>query len=295
MAVSPVFLLGAYSFIVLSCAACIFFLIEILRAIWNTERKEKLKFSIILKYYFCVLLTMSVLMFIHTTTILIIWKNDLNFPFLPFFLTGTIDASFMPVIPFTFVMLTLDRCLILLLEHKYKQSWTILVLCSSIIINFIVAGVNLIMNILFHDSELPEGCAAYGCVLHINTQLVYTYIRTLGAVLGITVGIVFLITTMWLRKKQPEIGNKVKAIAEAVVLRAVIFGLLCDFGPHVFDAIVISITDDTPFKYIGPYSRVIMAIDLLLNSTINWFTFMRMKKTVTAVEFTVTTTSTRNH
>ena len=285
MAVAPGLLLGIYSFILLSSFASVLFLIEILRAIWNGERKEHLKFSIILKYYFCVLLIVGILMFIHSSTVIIIWRNDLQFTFFPFFLTGTMDATFMPTVPFTSFILTLDRCLILFLENKYNRRWTLGIFCTSILINVMAGGANLIMNILFHDSELPEGCAAYGCVLHFNAQLVYTYIRAAGSILCISVGILFLIATLWVKKTQPEIGNKVKAIAEAVVFRAVVLGLLCDFGPHVLDTVLMYMTGDTPSRYIGPYSRVIMTIDLLLNSFMNWLVFLKINNKITSIPF----------
>ena len=154
-------------------------------------------------------------------------------------------------------------------------------------------GANLTMNILFHYPELPNGCAAYGCVLHFNTQVVYTYARALGGILGISVGILFLVITLWMKKTQPEIGNKVRTIIEAVVFRVVIFGTFCDFIPHFVDAIFISITEINPLSYIGPYSRFIMATDLLLNSTMNWLVFKKMNRKVTVVKFNAITT-TRN-
>lgn len=294
MTVNVAFLQGTYCFIVLSCGAGIYFLIETIRAIWSVERKDRLKFSIILKYYFWMLLFISILMFTHSSTMLLIWKNNLKFPFLPFFVTGTMDSSIMITHSFTSFILTLDRCLIILLEAKYNQRWTLMLLCASILINITVSGANVIMDILFHNNILPEGCVAYGCVLHINTQLVYTYIRGVGSILGIGVGILFLVTILWLRKNKPVIGNKMKSVAEAVVFRAVILGFCCDFGPHIFDAVVISITGDTPFRYIGPYSRVLMAIDIILNSAMNWFIFMKMNAKVSTTQLNNTTTTRNN-
>ncbi|KAE9548104.1 hypothetical protein FO519_008683 [Halicephalobus sp. NKZ332] len=138
--------------------------------------------------------------------------------------------------------------------------------CVSVLINMCVIGTNFVIFILFHRSELPEGCIATGCLITHYAQLTYTYSRVIGAILSAIVGALFLVMISWLKKKKPQIGSKVKAIAEAIVLRAVIFELLCDFLPHVLDAILMSVTDSDPFGYIGPYSRVIMAIDLLLNS-----------------------------
>ncbi|KAE9548700.1 hypothetical protein FO519_008082 [Halicephalobus sp. NKZ332] len=137
--------------------------------------------------------------------------------------------------------------------------------------------------------KLPEGCIAYGCVLFTNSQLTYTYSRTIGVILNTIIGILFLIITSWLKKKKPEIGTKVKAIVEAVILRIVIFGLICDFIPHLFDTVALSITGDTPFRYIGPFSRVIMAVDLLLSSIMNWLVFAKMKKVAT-IQITSTRT-----
>ena len=280
---STLFLL-VYCFIVLSSAISIFFLISIMKIIQKSERQENFKYSLTLKYYFWVLLTMDILMLVHTSTVLIIWRDDLKLPFIPFFWTGTFDATFMTVIPFTTFALTLDKCLVILLKARYNYSCTVIMYSGSIILNIVIAGVNLIMNILFHEPELPEGCIAYGCVLGINTQLVYTYTRTIGIILSTLVGILFLIITAWLKKNHSQTTTRVKAIAEAVVFRAVIFGLLCDLFPHVFDAIITSITGDTPFRYIGPYSRVIMVSDLLLSSVTNWMVFKKIKKKSTVIQ-----------
>ena len=247
----------------------------------RSEKHKKQSFSIILKYYFWVILIMNVLMFIHTTTILIIWRDDLKLPFTLLFVSGSFDSSIMPVVPFTSFILILEKCLILLLDSKYNRSWMLFLFSLDILISIIAGGANFVMNMLFHNSELPDGCLAYGCTLYTNAQLVYTYTRTTGMICSTVVGFLFLIIISWLKKKQSQVGGKVKTIAEAVVMRVVIFGLLFDFAPHITDALFISITGDSPFNYIGPYSRFIMSIDLLLSSMMNWLVFLRARKTET--------------
>ena len=278
MAASPVIFVIVYAFIALSTSISTFFLMSTIIMIRRNEQQERQTFSPILRYYFWVLLIVSTAMLIHASTVLIIWRDDLKLPLTPLFVTGTIDGIFMPIVPFTSFMLTVDRCLVLLLEQKYKQPWKIVLLFLNFLISAIVSGMTLVFNILFHRSELPNGCIAYGCMLYINAQLLYTYCRTIGAILGAVAGISFLIINSRLKKKNPQIGTRMTAIAEAIVFRAVIFELICDFAPHAVDTIMISVTDDSPFGYIGPYSRFIVAIDLLLNSTINWLVFARAKK-----------------
>ena len=288
MAASPILFLFVYDFIVVASVISAFFLIITIITIRESEKKERLKFSIILKYYFWIQLIMSILLIIHTSTVLVIWKNDLRLPFVPFFWTGIFDSAFMTIIPFTTFMLTLDRCLIILLAERYKYSWTILLLYVSILMNTVIAGANFVLHILFHQSQLQEGCIATGCIITHYAQLTYTYSRTCGVVVNSIIGIFFIIIASWLNRKQPAIGSKVKAIAEAVIFRAVIFGLIFDFIPHAVDSIFMSITDDDPFSYIGPYSRVIMAGDLLLNSTMNWLVFKRSINKITTVQLTIT-------
>ena len=253
----------------------------------RSEQREKQSFSMILKYYFWIILIMNVSMCIHTTTVLIIWRDDLKFPFTPLFVSGSFDASFMPVVPFTSFILTVEKCLIFLLDVKYNRSWMLFLLYLGVLISILAGGANFVMNILFHNSELPDGCIAYGCTLYTNAQLVYTYTRTTGMIVNTVAGFLFLIIISWLKKKQPQVEGKMKTIAEAIVMRVVIFGLLCDFAPHITDALFISITGDSPFNYIGPYSRFIMAIDLLLSSMLNWLVFLRAKKTNT-LQITIT-------
>ena len=291
MSTSPIFFLLIYSFITVSSVASIFFLTNIIRMIWKNERQEKVQFSLILKYYFWMLLMMSTLMFIHTTTVLIIWRNDLKLPIAPFFWSGNFDSAFMTVIPFTALALTLDRCLILKLKHKYSSKKVSLLFRASILVNIIIGTANFVMYILFRQSEFPEGCVATGCLVTHPAQLVYGYSKTVGVVLSTSAGIVFFIITARLKKKKPQIGTKVKIIAEAIVLRAVIFGILCDFIPHVLNSVWTSMDSDNPLKYIGPFSRIIMAGDLLLNSTINWLVFARASKNNPMVQVTITTRS----
>ena len=287
METSPVIFLVVYCFIVLSTVISISFLIMIIMMIWRSEQREKWKFSLILKYYFWMLLIMSILLLIHTSTVLIIWRNDLKLPIMPFFWTGIFDSTFMTIIPFTTFMLTFDRCLILLLEAGYKQSWNSLLFYVSILINISIAGTNFVLHILFHHSELPEGCIATGCIITHYAQLTYTYSRTIGVIANSIIGIIFIAIVTWLNKKKPEIGSKVKVIAEAVILRAVIFGLIFDFIPHVMDSIFMSVTDIDPFSYIGPYSRVIMSVDLLLNSIMNWMVFKRVTSKIVVAQLTI--------
>ena len=225
---------------------------------------------------------MSVLLFVHTGTVLVIWRNNLNLPFTLFFWTGTFDSAFMTTISFTTFVLTLDKCVVLLMKEKYGRFSTIIIFCTSILINTSVAGVNLTLSISFHESTKPEGC-----ILLKNAQMAYSYSKTAGVIMNAIVGILFLIITAWIKKTKPEIGSKMKTVAEAVVLRAVIFGLLCDFLPHISDALFVSITGDTPFRYVGPFSRVVMAADLLLNSTTNWMIFKRIKKRTTKLKANV--------
>ena len=85
-----------------------------------------------------------------------------------------------------------------------------------------------------------------------------------------------------------------KAIAEAVVFRAVLFGIVCDFIPHMTDTILISITGETLFKYLGPYSRFMLAVDLLLNALMNWMVFRKARKKVPVVQI-MTTTLSKSH
>ena len=288
MGASPILYLLVYCFIHLSSAVSAFLLMGIMKIIRKSERQERFKFSIILKYYFLMLIAMSVLMFIHTTTVLIIWRNDLQFPITPFFWTGIVDTAFMTVIPFTASILTLDKCLVLLLREKYNDSWTMIMFCTSILINITVATTNVVMYVIYYRSELPEGCVATGCLVSHFAQLVHLYSRTTGVVVNTIVGILFLIITAWLKKKQPVIGSRVKAIAEAVVFRAVLFGLLCDFLPHMISSVWNSFTEVNPFAYIGPYSRFIMGVDLLLNSIMNGVAFMKMRKKVSIVQVTAT-------
>ncbi|KAE9548105.1 hypothetical protein FO519_008684 [Halicephalobus sp. NKZ332] len=179
--------------------------------------------------------------------------------------------------PYTF-MLTLDKCLIFLLKEKYNQQCAIVLFRVSVLINIIVIVANFLISILFHESKLPEGCGTYGCILFDNAQLMYMYTRAVGAILSTAAGILFIFVTSWLKKKKLEVVTKVKAIAEAVVFRAVIFEIFCDFIPHVLDIILISTTGNTLFMYIGPYSSFMMAADLVLSSIMNWLVFMKAKK-----------------
>ena len=278
MAASPVFYLLVYWFITVCCVISAFFLIKMIKTVLIIERQEKVKFSIILKYYFLMLLIMSILMFIHTTTVLIIWRDDLKLPLEPFFWTGNFDTACMIIISFTTAALTVDKCLVLLLREKYNSYWTIFLFRISIFINTIIAVLNFTMYIIFRRPELPQGCVATGCLVTNYAKLCQLYSRTVGVTISIIAGIIFIVTITWLKKKQPEMKSKIKLIAEAVVLRAVIFGIFCDFVPHISDTLFVSITGDTPFRYIGPFSRVIMAADILLNSIMNWLVFTKMKK-----------------
>ena len=189
----------------------------------------------------------------------------------------------MTIVPFTSFMLTLDRCLIFILKGQYSFCWTTIICYVSILIDISIFGMNFILSLFFHKTEKPEGCIAYGCTLLNTSQLAYTYSRTTGVIVNTIIGVLFLTIVTWLRKKKPQIGNKMKTIVEAVVLRAVIFGLICDFAPHVLDTVFISITGDTPFRYIGPYSRVIMAADLFFTSVTNRFV-LKSKKQVTKIQ-----------
>src|SRR5690606_27570172 len=107
MAASSTLFLLAYCFILVCSIVSIVFLVRIIRIIRKSERKDNLKFSIMLKYYFWILLVMSTLLLIHSLTVLIIWRDDLDLPYTPFFWTGTFDSAFMTIIPFTSFMLTL--------------------------------------------------------------------------------------------------------------------------------------------------------------------------------------------
>ena len=278
MAASPIFFFLIYCFIVACCIASILCLTVILRSISTSERKDNLKFSIMLKYYFWILLVMSTLLLIHSLTVLIIWRDDLNLPYTPFFWTGTFDSAFMTVIPFTSFMLTLDRCLILILKGKYNNICIIIILCTSILINIVTAGVNLVMCIISYLPAKPKECIAYGCTLLASARLTYTYSRMTGVILSTIVGILFLITTAWLKKNNPHIGSRGKMIAETVILRAVIFGFIFDFIPHVVDNVSVSLVGESLFQYVGPYSRIIMATDLFLTSGTNRLIFLKTKK-----------------
>ena len=277
MAMYPYLYLFVYCFILFSSITSMAFLWGILKFIKHSEEKENFRFSMMLKYYFWVMFAMDILLSIHSFTVMVIWKNDLDLAFIPFFWTATFDNAFMTVLPFTAFMLTLEKCLVLLLEEKYNQHWTVILFRISILINIVVAGVNLVMYILFHQPEKPKDCIAYACVLLNNAQLTYAYSRTIGIVLSTTVGIIFIVIISWFKRKKPQIGTKVKLIAEAILFRLVIFGIFCDFIPHVSAVIVVYSTGDAPFRFLGPYSRVIMAADLLLSSAINWMVCNRRR------------------
>ena len=239
------------------------------------------------------LLVMSVLMFIHTTTVIVIWRDDLKLSLEPFFWTGNFDTACMVIMSFTTAALTLDKCMVLLLKERYNRSWTMALLCVSALVNVIVAVLNFTMYIFFRRSELPEGCVATGCLVTNYAKLCQLYSRTVGVSISTIAGILFIVTITMLRKKQPAIRSKSKVIAEAIVLRVVIFGIVCDFLPHVSDALFVSITGDTPFRYIGPFSRVIMAVELLLNSIANWIVFGETKSYVFAAKKFILSISTR--
>ena len=273
MAGNPAIFLSVYSFILLSSVVSIFFLINIIRIIRQNERQENLTFSVILKYYFWMLLTMSILMLIHTSTVLIIWRNDLRFPMTPFFWSGNFDSAFMTIIPFTAFTLTLDRCLIFLLKMKYNRSSTITLFCISIFISIIIGMGNFVMYIVFRYPELPDGCVATGCLVTQPALMFYSYSKAIGVVMNTSVGILFLVIATRLKKELPQIGNKVKAIADAVIFRAVIFGIICDVIPHISSSVWNSVDPTNLLRYVGPFSRVIMAGDLLLNSIMNWIVF----------------------
>ena len=291
MAINAIIYFLAYFFITIFSIASILFLISIIWMIRKTERHRNFKFSVILKYYFWMLLVLSILMCIHAVTVLCIWRNDLNLPFTLFFWTGTMDASLMPGIPFITFILTLDRCLILLFKRKHNRFWTMFLFYVNILITLTIAGIISVMNILFHHPELPDNCISYGCIVTYYAQLAYTYTRTIGVILCAIVGILFFVMVSWLKKQESEIATTLKTITEAVVLRAVIFELICDFLPHIIDGIIISTTGDTPFKYIGPFSRIIMIVDILLNSMINWLVFFRDRRQSNALVAKHTTMS----
>ena len=293
MTANPILALLFYCFIILASIVSMFFLIRILKKIWNIERKDRLKFSFILKYYFYVLFVMCILLIIHSTTVLCIWRSDMDLLILPMFWTGVIDGNFMIAVPLTSCVLTLDKCLILLLKGKYSDKLTIRLFRASVLINMIIAGANFVVSVLFHQSEQIENCVSYGCTLLSSAQLTYTYTRTVTAMLTTIVGISFIIIKSWFKKKKPEIATKMKSIVEAVISTTIVFGILCDFLPHITDTLLISTTGDTLFMYIGPYSRLIMALYLLLSSGMNLlvFTKSRNKKAMTEVQIITTTKS----
>ena len=267
----------------------------ILKAIRTSEKKERLRFSVILKFYFWTLFVMSIFLIIHATTVLVIWRDDLKLPLLPLFWSGTPDGNFMTVIPITTLALTLDKCLILLLKGKYNYYWTAILFRASVLISTLLAVGNFLTSLFLRRSEKPNDCVAYGCTLESAAVLTYTYTRTAEAVVSTIVGITFIVITLWLKKKKLYIRTKAKIIAEAVVFRAVIFGIICDLVPHMADTILVSTTGETLFKYVGPYSRMLMATDLLLNSLMNWMVFQQArKKKIPVVQIMTTTLSKSN-
>ena len=287
---STIFLL-IYLYINVTSIVSAFFLTKTIRAIWKNERQERMKFSLILKYYFWMLLIMSILLLIHTTTVLVIWRDDLKFPLAPFFWSGNFDSAFMTAIPFTTFTLTFDKCLILILKEKYRLLWTKLLFYVSIVVNVIVATASFVIYVLFRRPELPEGCVATGCLVAQPALVVYGDIKTVGVVVNTSAGIAFLIIIARLKKTKPQIGTKVRAIAEAIVLRAVIFGIFFDFIPHIINSVWNTLDQNNPLRYIGPFIRIIMATDLLLNAIMNWLVFRKKNSKVSTTPFNVDTTT----
>ena len=132
---------------------------------------------------------------------------------------------------------------------------------------------NFVMYIVFRYPELPDGCVATGCLVTQPALMFYSYSKAIGVVMNTSVGILFLVIATRLKKELPQIGNKVKAIADAVIFRAVIFGIICDVIPHISSSVWNSVDPTNLLRYVGPFSRVIMAGDLLLNSIMNWIVF----------------------
>ncbi|KAE9547600.1 hypothetical protein FO519_009187 [Halicephalobus sp. NKZ332] len=232
----------------------------------------------------------SLFMTIHAGSVVVTWREGFKIPFNLFFITGTLDGALLPSVSWTVFFLTLDRTCIILFKYRYNKEWSLVMATVCVFLVISITVLNLVAAAVDHFDEIPPGCVAFGCLLKDFAQYSFNIPKLTVISANVVIGIMFLFVVYIYRNQQAS-NFPSRNLGESLIIRIVVFEFVFNFIPHAVDTVYVIMHSDSPLLFIGPFSRVIMALDLISSSITNLNSFRKLKKKIFIIPGTIPTIS----